>query len=151
MSLALPFDPTKTTRSIDALVMPVKKMALDHLFKCKQQGIDLLIYCTYRCPQDQDDLFAQGRSKPGVIVTNARAGDSLHQYRVAYDCVPMRNGKPVWGRTGIDGELWEQVGAIGESLGLEWAGRWRRFREFPHFQYTGGLSLADFKAGKLPK
>lgn len=38
--------------------------------------------------------------------------------------------------------------AVGKSIGLEWAGDWKKNREFPHFQYTGGLSLADFKAGK---
>ncbi|EGF93763.1 M15C subfamily peptidase [Asticcacaulis biprosthecium C19] len=40
------------------------------------------------------------------------------------------------------------MGAIGKAQGLEWAGDWRRFREYPHFQYSGGLSIADFQAGR---
>lgn len=76
------------------------------------------------------------------------------------DVVPLRFGKPVWGTKGDgidknpsdddkdDLELWQRVGAIGESVGLEWAGRWKRFPEYPHFQYTNGLSINDFAAGK---
>jgi peptidoglycan L-alanyl-D-glutamate endopeptidase CwlK len=63
----------------------------------------------------------------------------------------MRNGKPVWGTSGEDATLWAKVGAIGEECGLEWAGRWTTFREMPHLQYRGGLSLADMRAGKVPK
>jgi peptidoglycan L-alanyl-D-glutamate endopeptidase CwlK len=113
-------------------------------------GIEILVTCTYRSPVDQDKLYAQGRTAPGRIVTNARAWQSLHQYGVAFDVVPMREGKPVWGTTGADGELWQRVGIAGEASGLEWAGRWKRFREFPHFQYTGGLTIAELKAGKVP-
>ena len=65
-----------------------------------------------------------------------------------FDVVPLRNGKPVWGTTGEDLKLWQRIGEIGKSCGLEWAGDWRTFREFPHFQFTGGLSLADFQAGR---
>ncbi len=44
---------------------------------------------------------------------------------------------------------YEELGKIGESLGLRWGGRFR-FRDYGHFEYTGGLSLADLKAGKRP-
>ena len=159
--MTTPFDPNKSSRNIDDLIMPVKMMALKHVHACKQAGIDLLITCTYRCPSDQNALFAQGRTKPGAIVTRAKAGESLHQYRVAYDLVPLRNGKPVWGTkgNGIDNdpsdddkddlELWQRVAELGKQCGLEWAGDWKSFKEYPHFQYTGGLTLADFKAGDL--
>ncbi len=151
MSTPPPFEPNKSSRSLDALITPAKIRALDFIHACRMDGIDLLVTCTYRCPADQDKLFFQGRTGPGKIVTNARAGESLHQYRVALDIVPLRAGKPVWGITAQDGVLWQRVGELGEASGLEWAGRWVKFREFPHFQYTGGLSLADFKAGRLPK
>lgn len=145
------FIPNKSSRSIDDLAMPVAKMALDHIHACKLAGIDLLVTQTYRCPADQHALYCQGRTAPGKIVTNADAGESTHQYRLAYDVVPMRNGKPVWGtKEAEDIALWRTVGDLGKSCGLEWAGDWKRFKEYPHFQYTGGLSIADFKAGKMP-
>jgi peptidoglycan L-alanyl-D-glutamate endopeptidase CwlK len=115
----------------------------------KDAGIDLLITSTYRSNEEQAALYAQGRTKPGAIVTNARPGDSYHNWRCAFDVVPLRNGKPVWGTTGPDGDLWRKIGEMGEAAGLEWAGRWTgKLREMAHFQYTGGLTLAQLKAGK---
>jgi peptidoglycan L-alanyl-D-glutamate endopeptidase CwlK len=65
--------------------------------------------------------------------------------------VPIRNGKPVWNTSGSDGDLWRKIGEIGESVGLEWAGRWTgKLREMAHFQYTGGLTLAQLQSGKVP-
>ncbi len=110
-------------------------------------GIDLLVTCTYRSPSEQAELYRQGRGGvSGRRVTNARAGDSWHNWRRALDVVPLRAGKPVWGTTGADGLLWQRVGKLGEQAGLEWAGRWRSFPEFAHFQHAGGLTLARLKA-----
>lgn len=151
MSVPAQLIPEKSSRNLDDLILPAKLRALEFIHACRIAGIDILVTCTYRCPADQNKLYAQGRTAPGRVVTNARAGESLHQYRVALDVVPLRNGKPVWNTTGMDGEmLWQRLGELGEQAGLEWAGRWKKFREFPHFQYTGGLKLADFQAGKLP-
>lgn len=149
-----------TSRKLDDLLLPAKIRAFAFLGEAKADGIDLLVTCTHRDAEAQDALYAQGRTAPGRIVTNARGGDSFHQWRVALDVAPLRHGKPVWGTAGNgidddpsdddtdDLELWQRVAAIGERCGLEWAGRWKRLREFPHFQFTGGLSIADFKAGK---
>lgn len=137
------------SRSLDDLLPQVKTLAEKFISRCKEEGIDLLITSTYRDKESQAALFAQGRTAPGKIVTNARAGQSFHNYRVALDVVPLRNGKPVWNTTNDDAVLWKRIGAIGKECGLEWAGEWRTFKEFPHFQYTGGLTLADFQAGKV--
>jgi peptidoglycan L-alanyl-D-glutamate endopeptidase CwlK len=136
------------SRNIDDLHPTVQKKCLDHIHACKQAGIDLLVTSTYRDGESQNELYAQGRTKPGRIVTNAKAGQSFHNWKVAYDVVPLRFGKPVWGTSGKDLELWQKVGELGKAQGLEWAGDWKRFKEFPHFQFTGGLTLADFQAGK---
>ena len=136
------------SRSLNDLHPKVKPMVEEFIQKCADNGIDLLVTSTYRDHESQNALYAQGRTIPGKKVTNAKGGQSWHNWRVAVDIVPMRNGKPVWGTTGTDGELWNKVGEIGESVGLEWAGRWKTFKEYAHFQYTGGLSLADFQAGK---
>jgi peptidoglycan L-alanyl-D-glutamate endopeptidase CwlK len=136
------------SRKIDDLHPKVAIMCKKFIAECDKQDIDILITSTYRNGESQAALYAQGRTKPGNIVTNAKAGQSFHNWKCAFDVVPLRNGKPVWGTNGKDLELWNKVGAIGESVGLEWAGRWKRFKEFPHFQFTGGLTLADFQAGK---
>jgi len=122
-------------------------MAMAMVQACDEAGIDLLITSTYRDHESQDALYAQGRTTKGAIVTNARAGQSYHNHRCAFDVVPLRNGKCVWDSSD---PVWRRVGEIGEGLGLEWAGRWSgKLKETAHFQYTGGLSLAELQTGKM--
>ena len=135
------------SRNLNDLLAPIKTRAEKFMSLCLGNGIDVIITSTYRDAESQAVLFAQGRTAPGRIVTNARPGDSYHNWRCAFDVVPMRNGKPIWDETD---PIWSQVGAVGLACDLDWAGNWHGFREFPHFQYTGGLSLSDLKAGKLP-
>jgi len=139
------------SRNLSDLVPACKERAKMFLNLAKDAGIDLLVTSTYRDNESQSALFSQGRTKPGAIVTNAKPGQSWHNWRCAFDVVPLRNGKPVWGTSGTDGDLWRKIGEMGESVGLEWAGRWTgKLREMAHFQYTGGLSLAELQSGKVP-
>ena len=139
------------SRNLSDLIPACKEKAESFLNLAKENGIDLLVTSTYRDNDSQAALYAQGRTKPGLVVTNARPGQSWHNWRCAFDVVPMRNGKPVWGTSGPDRDLWLKVGELGESVGLEWAGRWTgKLREMAHFQYTGGLTLAQLQSGKVP-
>lgn len=133
------------SRSIDELLPPVADRCRKLLAECERRGIDLLITSTYRDFESQDRLYQQGRLLPGQIVTYAKAGDSWHNWRRAFDVVPLRNGKPVWGTRGLDRELWMKVGEIGESCGLEWGGSWDRHPDFPHFQDKMGRTLYGLK------
>lgn len=136
------------SRDLKDLHPAVRKRAEAFLAAAKAEGIDLLVTSTYRDAESQQALYDQGRIKPGKKVTNAKPGQSWHNWKCALDIVPLRNGKPVWGATGEDAKLWERVGQIGEAAGLEWAGRWKSFKELAHFQFTAGLKLADLQAGK---
>lgn len=107
------------------------------LEQCRAQNIDVLVTCTYRSNAEQDMLYSQGRSEPGRIVTNAKAGQSKHNFMIdgkpaskALDIVPLTHGKPEWDSSN---PVWEAIGELGESVGLEWAGRWKHMREYPHF------------------
>ena len=136
------------SRDIEYLATPARVRVKEFLSKADAEGIDLLVTSTYRDDEAQAALYAQGRTTKGRIVTNARPGESWHNWRCAVDVVPMRYGKPVWSTSGPDAKLWNRIGAIGESCGLEWAGRWTTFREYAHFQYTGGLTIAQLQAGE---
>jgi peptidoglycan L-alanyl-D-glutamate endopeptidase CwlK len=136
------------SRKIEDLLPKVAKMCEAFLAKCKVAGIDVLVTSTFRDYESQQALYNQGRTTPGKKVTNAPAGYSWHNFRCAFDVVPLRNGKPVWGTTGADLKLWKAIGAIGESVGLEWGGNWEGFLDYPHFQYDSGLTLAELRAGK---
>ena len=135
------------SRKLSDLHPDVRKRADKFVAACKATGIALLVTSTLRDKECQNALYAKGRTAPGRIVTNAKGGQSWHNYGLALDIVPMVNGKPVWSTSGPDAALWKQVGEIGESCGLEWAGRWKSFKETAHFQYTGALSLAQLQAG----
>jgi len=133
-----------SSRSLMDLHPAVMAKCTAHIAACKNAGIDLLITCTYRSPEEQDALYAQGRTTPGAIVTNAKGGQSMHQYRLAYDCVPIRNGKCVW--DGSD-PAWATVGELGKAQGLEWGHDWPTFKEMPHFQLTNGHPVSYFEGG----
>ena len=133
------------SRKLEDLHPKVKLLAEQFIASCDKAGIDILIYSTYRDAESQTALYTQGRTKPGKIVTNAKAGQSWHNWRCAFDFVPVVNGKARWD----DKSAYAKCGEIGESLGLEWAGRWSgKLRETAHMQYTGGLRLLDFQNGK---
>jgi peptidoglycan L-alanyl-D-glutamate endopeptidase CwlK len=107
---------------------------------CKKQNIDYIVTCTHRTYAEQDALYAQGRTVSGAIVTCAKGGDSAHNvYKDAEHTIPnacafdiclMENGKPQW----EVGAGWHALGAAGLIVGLDWAGVWTDFREYPHFQ-----------------
>ncbi len=131
------------SRALTDLLPRVASLAQQLIDACSAQGIDLLVTSTYRDFESQAALYAQGRTAPGNIVTDAQPGESFHNFRVALDFCPLVNGKCDWD----DPKLFARVGIIAEGLGFEWAGRWTTFTELAHVQYTGGLTLAQLQAG----
>ena len=134
----------KNSRDLKDLLPVVAAKAGAFVAACRAAGIDVLITSTLRDNEAQNALYAQGRTSPGKIVTNAKAGQSWHNHACAFDFVPVVHGKAMWD----DARTFERCGKIAESVGLEWAGRWSSFKELAHCQYTGGLSMADLRAGK---
>jgi peptidoglycan LD-endopeptidase CwlK len=132
------------SRKLEDLHPRVQALCEKFIGKCHELGIDVLITSTYRDYESQNALFAQGRTVDGKIVTNAMGGQSYHNFRVAFDFVPIVGGKPRWD----DMTLFANCGKIAESVGLEWAGRWVRFKEMAHCQFTDGLTLQEFRDGK---
>jgi peptidoglycan L-alanyl-D-glutamate endopeptidase CwlK len=147
------------SRSILDLLPIVGRFATEHRRRLLACDIDIIITSTYRDKESQLQLYSQGREnkpdrgwiviEPRKVVTKALPGYSFHNWKVAYDVVPLRAGKPVWGTEGADGLLWQKVGLVGKQVGLEWAGDWVTFKEYPHFQYTAGYSINDFITGKI--
>jgi peptidoglycan L-alanyl-D-glutamate endopeptidase CwlK len=133
------------SRAISDLNSATRLRATAFKTACAKAGIDVLITSTYRDMESQRALYAQGRTASGNIVTNAKPGQSWHNWRCAFDFVPIVNGKAQWNDTA----LFEHCGKIAESVGLEWAGRWKTFKEMAHCQYTGGYTLADYQSGKV--
>ncbi len=130
---------------LNLLKPKVKKLAEQLVIDCKAVGITIIVTQTLRTIAEQDALFAQGRTKPGSIVTKAKGGFSLHNYGVAFDFVPVVNGKADYSNIAT----FARVGEIGQRLGLEWGGMWKTFPDRPHFQFLAGYTLADFQNKKI--
>jgi peptidoglycan LD-endopeptidase CwlK len=129
------------SRSIDDLNPYVAKLCRQFIAKCKDAGIEVAIISTYRDNARQNQIFAQGRTRPGKIVTYARGGQSWHNYRLAFDFAVLKHGEIDWG----DRKSYLAARKIGESLGLEGLSF-----ELAHLQARGGLTLAQAAAGKQP-
>jgi len=130
------------SRDLDQLTPVVAALAQAFVAACAKAGVPVLITCTYRDDEYQNTLYAQGRTLPGKVVTRAKGGESMHCYRIAFDYVPLVNGKPEWSKDA----LWARTGFIGEQLGLTWGGRWSSIVDKPHMQFTQGKSIAQLKA-----
>ena len=92
----------------------------------------VLITQTFRTKQEQDDIYAQGRTKPGSIVTNVKYPNSAHCWGVAFDFCRNVKGKE-WDNSD---KFFNKVGAIGKSLGLTWGGDWKGFVDLPHLEMS---------------
>lgn len=131
-------------RKIEDLHPFVAYLCQMFLDKCKKEGLNIIITETLRSKERQDELYAQGRTKTGNIVTNVKGGYSWHNWGVAFDIVPIKNGKADWS----DIATFDKCGQIGESFGLEWGGRWTSFIDRPHFQFNFGIGFKDLNNGK---
>lgn len=105
---------------------------------------------TLRTFAEQDELYAQGRTKAGKIVTNAKGGQSWHNYGLAIDIVLILDGKTAsWDmQTDFDKDGlsdWQEVVYVFGLYGWEWGGSWRTFKDYPHFQKTFGLTINEAK------
>lgn len=123
----------QTIKDLSLLHPAFRNKVIKLLYEAKKQGIELEVVETYRNPERQDYLRAQGFSM-------LHGGKSKHQHYIAVDVVPIKFGWYMW----HDKELWAKVGKIGEAQGLFWGGRWKRFRDYPHFEYKISIDSVDF-------
>lgn len=129
----------KSSRNIGDLDPRLQSLFVRFDIAMKEAGIDYIVTCTYRNDADQQKLYDQGRKNPGSIVTNAKPGQSMHNKTLAdgtpaaqaFDIAIVENGKIDWSTSN---PKWQKAGNIGKVIGLEWAGNWKSFKEYPHFQ-----------------
>lgn len=103
-------------------------------------GITLRVTQGTRTYAEQDALYAQGRTAPGDVVTNARGGYSNHNFGLAFDVVEIRaDGSANWNTD------WDALGGVAADVGLAWGGNWTTFVDRPHFELDAGLSTAQLR------
>lgn len=145
----------KITGQRIALLHPARRHEVEQILTFAEakfpQNMAIRIVQGLRTFSEQDALYAQGRTKPGPIVTKAKGGQSLHNYGIAIDFAILHdkdnNGsyeELSWDTVtdfDKDGLVdWQEVVTSFEQAGWEWGGKWRTFRDLPHCQKTGGYT-----------
>jgi peptidoglycan L-alanyl-D-glutamate endopeptidase CwlK len=133
---------TRSAKNIATLNPEVQPLARQLIEQAVAAGIHAKVISGHRTYVEQDELYAQGRTKKGPIVTKARGGYSNHNFGLAFDIgIFSTDGKTYHG----EHKDYKRVGEIGEKLGLEWGGRWK-FVDEPHFQYNPkALTIAQMR------
>lgn len=131
-------DPTdKVIATLSSRLQPI---AREFVKRAREAGFPVVISSGTRTMKEQAALYAQGRTAPGQVVTKAQAGDSAHNFGLAFDFAFGNSiGRPTWPEDGP----WAKVAAIGKQLGLEWGGDWTSFKDRPH------LEVADWRDTRL--
>jgi peptidoglycan L-alanyl-D-glutamate endopeptidase CwlK len=95
-----------------------------------------------RTDNEQNELYNQGRTKAGKKVTNAKGGQSIHNYGLAVDIVLIIDGKTASWVTAKDWDNdkvadWYECVKIFAKYGWDWGGNWKTFKDLPHFEKKG--------------
>jgi peptidoglycan LD-endopeptidase CwlK len=139
------FESRPSSNNLSSLNPYVASLARRFLELTKEHNLDVRITTAFRSWDEEDRLFAQGRTAPGEVVTNARGGDSYHNWGLAFDAAPYESGK-----ISNDPQKFIQMGHLGQQVGLQWGGTFKTLVDFPHFQYTFGLNTWDLLNGVRP-
>lgn len=120
------------------------------------KGIRLRFSQTLRTIEEQDALYAQGRTKSGKIVTNAKGGQSIHNYGLAFDIVLLydKDGNGTFETASWDERKdfdkngkkdWFEVVDFFKARGWNWGGSFKLIYDSPHFEKTFNNSWQKLK------
>jgi len=107
-----------------------------------------------RTIQEQNDLYAQGRTKPGKIVTNAKGGSSFHNFGLAIDFAILTDTDGNGSYNDLSWDIkrdndkdgvadWLEVVRVFEAAGWSWGGKWATIKDYPHLQKTFGFTWQE--------
>jgi len=141
------FDPVdaRSEKTIATLLPEVQPFARALVHKAAANGVTIKILSGLRTYEEQNALYAQGRTAPGNKVTNAKGGFSNHNFGIAFDIGVFEGAKYLG-----DSPKYKAVGVLGMEMGLEWGGNWKTFVDQPHYQlrplWAGGWAERDMLA-----
>jgi len=141
----------RSEKVISTLHPNLREKARELVRKAATSGITIKLISGLRTYDEQNSLYAQGRTASGKIVTNARGGYSNHNFGVAFDVGVFVHGAYI-----DESPAYKTVGQLGKNLGFEWGGDWSSIQDQPHFQLRPawakgmkeGEMLAEMRARK---
>lgn len=119
----------RSEKTIATLLPEVQPFARALVHKSSANGVTIKILSGLRTYEEQNVLYAKGRTAPGSKVTNAKGGFSNHNFGIAFD-IGIFEGAKYLG----DSPKYKAVGVLGMELGLEWGGNWKTIVDQPHYQ-----------------
>lgn len=132
----------RSERLIATLQPAAQRAARTFLWRTRGAGLDARVISATRSYDEQNRLFRRGRfGRSGPKVTNARGGQSNHNFAIAWDIGLFEGGAYLTGEA-----AYERAARAGLVDELEWGGAWRSFRDTPHYQLANGLSVAATRA-----
>lgn len=114
------------SRKIEDLIPEMQELARAFQQAMADNAVEFIFTCTTRTQEEQEALYAQGRTKPGRFVTWTLK--SKHIEGKAFDIAIIENGKITWSES-----AYIVAGTIGEEIGLRWGGRFKN-PDRPHFE-----------------
>jgi len=150
-----------------ALLHPAVRAEVKKLIEQAEAGLPptmaVRIVQGLRTIEEQNELYAQGRTKPGPIVTKAKGGSSYHNYGLAIDFAILtdKDGNGTFEDLSWDIKRdndkdgvadWLEVVKIFEAAGWSWGGKWASLKDYPHLEKTFGYNwrqlLEKYKPGE---
>ena len=138
----------RTERNLVTLQLPAQRAARRFMSAVLGDGLDARIISGTRSYEEQNALFRQGRfGNPGPRVTNARGGQSRHNFGIAWDIGIFEGGAYLG-----ESPRYDRAAEVGLVEGIEWGGHWTSFVDRPHYQLALPLSTTEirgrFEAGE---
>lgn len=136
----MPIDP-RNARKIQTLQPAFQARVYAWLNDCRAAGIEPIVVEGLRTYERQRDLYAKGRTAPGSRVTNAKPGQSYHNFGLAVDAYPRTAEDDPDFDFDPSAPAWQKVVALAKGRDLAWGGDWRSFKDYPHFEMAKAPSL----------
>jgi peptidoglycan L-alanyl-D-glutamate endopeptidase CwlK len=135
----------RSEKNIATLLPKVQPVMRNFLIECKkyfqEKGIEVKVISGNRTWAEQDALYSKGRTTPGPKVTNAKGGQSNHNFGLALDLGLFANGKYLG-----ESPFYSHIGKIVEKFpSLEWGGNWKSILDEPHVQYRVPYTLTQLR------
>ena len=132
----------KRNASLNLLYPPFLFRLIKGVKAARAAGFPIHVFESYRSPERQSELYAQGRTAPGRIVTRARPGRTWHNYGIAADLVLFIDGKWTWEHE----DMYVKAAPYLEACGLQWQGRSTKFVELVHYQLPVETSIYEIES-----
>ncbi|MDF5710599.1 MAG: M15 family metallopeptidase [Nostoc sp. S4] len=131
----------RSERNIITLHPKAQEAARQFLKRLQDAGINARIISGTRTYAEQDALYAKGRTQPGSKVTNAKGGQSNHNFGIAWDIGIFDSQGNYQGES----PQYDKAAEVGLFAGLEWGGNWQSFQDKPHYQMVTNLAIQQVK------